>query len=171
MSSEYRNNHYVPVWYQKRFLPPTTNSNELFYLDLKSGTFTDGRGVIHNRRAVKRTGPRRCFAEDDLYTTRFGGVESKELERLLFGVVDTKGRAAVEYFGAFQHPSADRDAFNDLLHYMTIQRLRTPKGLGWLSQQARTQHDDTLKLMVRLQRINAALWAECVWLIADVSNT
>lgn len=170
MSSEYRNNHYVPIWYQKRFLPPDTTSNELFYRDLKPGKFTDGRGVVRDRRAVKKTGCRRCFAVGDLYTTHFGGVESKDLERFFFGTVDSEGRAAVEYFGTFEHPSADGDHFNNLLRYMTVQKLRTPKGLGWLEQEARTQADDTLKLMVRLQQVYAALWTECIWQIADATS-
>ena len=63
MSSEYRNNHYVPIWYQKRFLLPGSRSNELFYRDLKAGKFTDGRGVDHDQREIKRTGLRRCFEQ------------------------------------------------------------------------------------------------------------
>jgi hypothetical protein len=69
----------------------------------------------------------------------------------------SEGRAAVEYFGAF-HPSVNGDHFNNFLRYMTVQKLRTPKGLGWLAQEARTRGDDTLKLMVRLQQVYAALW-------------
>jgi hypothetical protein len=34
MSTEYKNNHYVPVWYQRRFLPAGQKDNEFFYLDL-----------------------------------------------------------------------------------------------------------------------------------------
>jgi len=49
MSGEYRRNHYVPVWYQKRFIPRTAASQELLYLDLSPGTLTDPRGVIHQR--------------------------------------------------------------------------------------------------------------------------
>jgi hypothetical protein len=32
MSGEYRNTHYVPVWYQKRFLPSGQRDKELFHL-------------------------------------------------------------------------------------------------------------------------------------------
>lgn len=141
MSSEYRNNHYVPVWYQKRFLLPGSTSNELFYRDLKPGTFTDPRGVVHERLAVKRTGLRRCFAQQDLYTTHFGGAESTDLERLFFGTVDSEGRAAVEYFSTYEHTSADHDHFNNFIRYLTVQKLRTPKGLGWLAQEAQTKGD------------------------------
>lgn len=37
MSSEYRNNHYVPVWYQNKFIPSKRQDKELYYLDLKPG--------------------------------------------------------------------------------------------------------------------------------------
>jgi len=47
MSNEYHHNHYVPVWYQKRFVPSEQQDRELYYLDLKPGTFTDGRGKRH----------------------------------------------------------------------------------------------------------------------------
>jgi hypothetical protein len=58
-----------------------------------------------------------------------------------------------------------------MMAYMTIQKLRTPKGLGWLQQTRTEDHEETLRLMVRLQRVYAALWAECVSLIADASNS
>jgi hypothetical protein len=162
----------VPIWYQKRFLFPNQRQNELFYLDLKPGTFTDPRGVVHDHWAVKRKGLRDCFAEHDLYSTRFGSERSTELEQFFFGTVDIKGRKAVEYFAAFEHPSANGDAFNDMMAYMTIQKLRTPKGLGWLAQQARTEdRNEVLRMLVRLQPVYAALWTECVWLIADAFDT
>ncbi len=172
MSSDYRHNHYVPVWYQKRFLPATAATNELFYLDLKPGTFRDPRGYEHRRRAVKRTGIRNSFAQDDLYTTHFGGHESTELEQLFFGTIDSRGRHAVEYFSTYNHQSADGAQLDSLIAYMCVQKLRTPKGLGWLAQQAGTTNsDDTLKTMLRFQQLFAAIWAECIWLIADASNS
>src|SRR5262249_37634069 len=152
VSTEYRNNHYVPVWYQKRFLEAGDTSNELFYLDLNPGTFTDGRRTVHRRRETKKTGVRRCFAETDLYTTRFGGQDSTELEKVFFGAVDTKGRDAVAYFAGFEHPDANGDHFNHMLTYMCVQKLRTPKGLAWLAQRARTTNRNAvLPLVVRLQ--------------------
>ena len=85
MSNEYRNNHYVPVWYQKRFLPSNQKDRELLYLDLNPGTFKDPRGVSHRRRALRRLGPKFCFGERDLYTTQFGEEQSTKLEQLFFG--------------------------------------------------------------------------------------
>lgn len=172
MSSEYRHNHYVPVWYQNRFLSPATKDRELYYLDLCPGTFTDPRGVVHAGRAVRRLGFKHCFAEDNLYTAKFGKEESTRIEQIFFGQIDSRGKKAVEYFAGFEHPSANGDAFQDLLLYMSTQKLRTPKGLAWLSDKARTSdRNQILKLMTELGQVHCAIWTECVWLIADAAQS
>src|SRR5258708_31691369 len=51
MSNQYQNNHYVPAWYQKRFVPVGQKDQELYYLDFKPGFFVDSRGVTHLWRA------------------------------------------------------------------------------------------------------------------------
>src|SRR5205814_217317 len=151
MSSEYRNNHYVPVWYQRRFLPPGRRDNELFYLDLKPPTAKDSKGRVHTMNAVRRLGFKHCFADRDLYTTRFGAEESTRIEQMFFGEIDSKGRDAVEYWTNFAHPSVDEAAFQNILMYMSTQKLRTPKGLGWLSSRVRTaDRNAVLQYMVTL---------------------
>jgi hypothetical protein len=169
---QYRKNHYVPVWYQKRFIPPGQRDVELHYLDLQPGSFRDPRGVVHQRRSLKRLGPRFCFAEQDLYNLQFGADLSTDLERLFFGGVDTQGRQAVEYFSEFEHPSVEPDALQNLLVYMTVQKLRSPKGLSWLKEQLRsTEKHEILRSVVRYQQLFAATWSECIWLIADASQS
>lgn len=133
MSDQYRNNHYVPQWYQKRFLPIGQKDQELYYLELKPGIYVDPRGIIHKKRA-RRLGFKFCFAETDLYTTKFGTEESTKIEQDFFGKIDREGHNAVEYFTTFAHPSMNRDAFNHMVLYMSTQKLRTPKGLEWLSK-------------------------------------
>jgi hypothetical protein len=49
------------------------------------------------RKALRRTGTRRCFSIDDLYPTRLEGVESRELEKTFFGEIDRRGQRAVEW--------------------------------------------------------------------------
>ena len=98
MSTEYHHNHYVPVWYQKGFLPSGQSDRELFYLDLTPGGFTDPRGIRHELSGLHRWGPRRCFAEKDLYTTYFGSEGSTEIEQAFFGPVDQNGKKGVSYF-------------------------------------------------------------------------
>lgn len=170
--TEYRHNHYVPVWYQRRFLPPGQKNQELQYLHLRPEVFVDRRGGRHQGRAVHQLGFKHCFAEDDLYTSTFGGVESTQIEEVFFGSVDSRGRNAVEYFASFAHPSVNGDAYNALLLYMTTQKLRTPKGLAWLSEQAgTTDKNRILEGLMFLRQLYGAIWTECVWQIADASQS
>ena len=43
-STPYRENHYVPQWYQRRFVP-TTGEQKFRYLDLKPERFRDLNGT------------------------------------------------------------------------------------------------------------------------------
>lgn len=172
MSAEYRSNHYVPQWYQRQFIPAGQVDRELYLLDLRPEKFRDGRGVQRRRKALKRTGTRHCFAIDDLYTARFGEVESRELERVFFGEVDSRGKRAVEFFAGYDHTGLDEHALQDLMLYMSTQKLRTPKGLDWLARESRARHrEDVLDYLVRLRSMYGAVWAECIWQIADASES
>lgn len=99
MSNAYRNNHYVPVWYQRRFLAPGTN--ELLYRDLQPETWHDPRGVTHTTPEVRRLGFVKGFAERDLYTQFFASQPRTLIEERFFGEIDSRGRQAVDYFGSF----------------------------------------------------------------------
>jgi hypothetical protein len=67
----YHRNHFVPIWYQRRFLPPGMKEQKFQYLDLKPGNVVNGtRRML--RKGLMHWGPGRCFYKDDLYTTRFG---------------------------------------------------------------------------------------------------
>ncbi len=183
MASEYRHNHYVPVWYQKRFLPPGQVGQELYYLDFVPRVKVDPRGVKHPIDPVKKQGFRFCFAQNDLYTVNLGGVESKDIEKVFLSQVDNDASAAVEcwtnytHFGEYdpKYGEPGKPLKNLLLH-MSTQKLRTPKGLAWLTQQVRrdTHSDDrnlVLRAMFDLREIYSAIWAECVWQIADASQS
>lgn len=176
----YVSNHYVPQWYQRRFIPPDQTERKLYYLDLHPDWFIDGKGVRRRRKALRRLGPRRCFAIDDLYTARFGGSKSREIERRFFGEIDTRGKRAVEFFARFDLDRMDRESFppepervmQDLLRYMSTQKLRTPKGLEWLAGQLMAiDHRTVLKGMLDLQEMHSAIWTECVWQLASASES
>lgn len=172
MSAEYTNNHYVPQWYQRRFIPAAQADRELYVLDLQPEWFRDGRGVRRQRKALRRTGTRKCFAIEDLYTTRFGGIESHELERVFFGEVDARGKQAVEFFAQFDHDRVSAEALENLMLYMSTQKLRTPKGLDWLAGQTGVRRrGDMLDHLTALRSLYGAIWAECVWQIADASES
>lgn len=167
--NQYRHNHYVPEWYQKRFLLP--GQHKFKYLDLHPDLISNGN-VRYTRKSLLNWGPDSCFAQNDLYTTNWGSVDNTELEQFFFGQVDSEGKGAVEYFSNFKHPSADGEAFKTMLRYMTVQKLRTPKGLGALAGLARSENRNlNLLLMQQLENLYSAIWSECLWQIADASRS
>ena len=130
---EFHHNHYVPEWYQRQFMLP--GQNRYWYLDLNPDPILRDGKVIAHRRDLLPWGPRKCFAENDLYTTKWGAEENVDIEKFFYGRVDTEGKSAVEFFSDFQFDHPDQhDAFNGLMNYMSVQKLRTPKGLGWLGE-------------------------------------
>lgn len=169
---DYTHNHYVPEWYQKNFLPPDNTTGKLFYLKLKPDEYRDAKGVIHTADPLKELSPRSCFAEDDLYTTRFGENESREIERLFFGSIDTNGKSAVDHFADYQYPDWRGQPVRHLVEFLSTQKLRTPKGLDWLAAQiGSTNANATLIKMLELRDLFCATWIECIWQIADADNS
>lgn len=172
MDNKYRNQHYVPQWYQRRFIPSDQVDKELYYLSLKPQVIRRINGKTYIEKEVRKQGTRLCFYEKDLYTTYFGNETSTIIEQNFFGEIDRMGHVAVDYFSKFKHPSVDGDAFNNLLVYLSTQKLRTPKGLSWLANQTRTNnHQTLLRQMVDLRQLFGAIWTESVWLIADASKS
>jgi hypothetical protein len=59
-----------------------------------------------------------------------------------------------------------------MINFLSTQKLRTPKGLGWLSNElGTTDHGDLLRLMIRVRQVFNSIWTECVWLIADATES
>jgi hypothetical protein len=85
---EYRHNHYVPIWYQRRFMLP--EQDRYFRLDLKPDIVNNGK-ARHTRRALHEWSPNRIFAENDLYTTQWGSITNTEIEKFFFGQLDSEG--------------------------------------------------------------------------------
>lgn len=167
--SEFKRNHYVPQWYQKRFLEDS--SNKLYYLDLYPNLKVSGRHRWRPRALTMR-GTRGCFVQDDLYTTNWFGIENREIERFFFGKWDKIAPQALDHFQEFSLKDISRTAFENLLTYMSLQKLRTPKGLLWLS--SFLDERDRNKILIELQSIRnlfCAIWTECVWQIADASDS
>lgn len=168
----YRRNHYVPEWYQRRFLPDGLREKKFHYLDLKPDRVTSN-GHTYTRNALLRWGPDRCFYQDDLYTTSPWLMGSPTvMEEQFFGKIDLLGKQAVEYFGTFKHPEYDNGAFMPLLLYLTVQKLRTPRGLDYLAAVAETDDQDrVLMTLAHLQNVYCAIWTESVWCILDASQS
>ena len=169
MTTSYKHNHYVPEWYQKRFLPG--GQGKYFYLDLRPDVVVRD-GHSHTRTALNRWGPPSCFAQDDLYTTKWGGLENRDIEKFFFGPLDISGNMAVEHFDDFRLRSGTDDAWNALMPYMSAQKLRTPKGLAWLQNGTRTLNkNQTLNDLQKLSNLFCTIWAEGVWQIADAAHS
>lgn len=155
-----RDNHYVPVWYQEGFLEPKASKFHYYDLSPKQHTASDGRIVPGRSRFDSH--PTRCFKETDLYSTFFGKVVNDEIERRLFGEIDTKGAAAVRAFIGLD-ASARVEHFGDFFKYMDAQRLRTPRGLDWLrGRYPLLDQNDLMVEMQGIRMINCTIWAEGV---------
>jgi len=129
-------------------------------------------GSTKTRKDLHHWAPRRVFAEDDLYTTRWGDITNVEIEKFFFGKLDAKARHAVEFFEKFDHTRIDSEAFNTLMTYMSVQKLRTPKGLANLSEQLKNLNQNmTLLALQSVQNMYCAVWTEAVWQIADASSS
>jgi hypothetical protein len=164
--------HYVPRWYQRRFLK--TGQFKFHYLDLHPG-IVYSKGVRHERQSLLNWGPDFCFYKDDLYTLRLGTLTTDEIEKRFFGDIDSRGRSAVELFGDYNGLSAGvPDAFHNLIRYMDAQRFRTPRGLDWLRAKVNLRNNnETLMFMQNAFQFHSTMWTEGVWEIvrADRSPT
>ena len=169
-NKDFKHNHYVPEWYQKRFM--LSGQGTYWYLDLApEAVVRDGHK--HFRRALLPWGPASCFAENDLYTVKWGGQENVDIEKFFFGRVDSEGNSAVDFFANFNfdHEGQER-ALNGLMNYMSVQKLRTPKGLGMLSgMPGGGDRNERLLLLQQIQNLYCAIWTECVWQIADATKS
>ena len=158
--SKSRENHYVPQWYQRGFLEG--DQRELNYLDLKPKQHKLPNGGRVEGRSEFLSPPARCFIETDLYSTFFGSIVDDEIERLLFGQIDTEGAKAIHAFAATDPVEWHRH-FQTLFDYIDIQRLRTPRGLEWLrTNYSHLQQNEMMAEMQGLRAINCSIWVEGV---------
>jgi hypothetical protein len=64
------------------------------------------------------------------------------------------------------------EAFQDLVRYMSIQKIRTPKGLGFISDAFKVRDKKQILLLIqRIQYMYCATWTDAVWQIADASQS
>lgn len=167
---EYRNNHYVPQWYQRRFLAPFGRTN-FRVLDLQPEKFRDSRGKTQTANQFHSLGTRKAFRQFDLYTTRFGAEISTEIEQEFFGALDQRSPRILDFWETFEHPNWDGETFQATLPLISVQKLRTPKGLAALSEFSPAQGNDALFAMQKLQNLHCAHWTEAVWSIVDAPRS
>jgi len=157
-----RNNHYVPIWYQRRFFTEDKAKFYLLDLDPLKKQLPDGRIVPVGREVSTPPSPKSCFCLNDLYTTQFGTILNDEIERYLFEEIDNKGAKAVRSFSGDDLASI-HELFQAFFEYLDAQKLRTPKGLDWIKS---VYPDLTqLELMLEMQglrQMHCTMWSESV---------
>ena len=155
-----RQNHYVPIWYQRRFnLGPR---GTLRYLDLDPPSIELPTGHTIIGKGLRFRSPRQCFRKTDLYTTRFGGTFNDEVERFLLGRIDAVGAIAVRAVVGNDHQLIHK-YFQRLFEYLNAQKLRTPKGLDWInSKYPSLSQIGLMREMQYLRQIHCTMWIECV---------
>lgn len=155
-----RNNHYVPQWYQEGFLEPGRNTYSYLDLSPRQHALSDGRVVTERSKFNSPTS--RAFCQRDLYSTFFGTTVNDEIERKLFGDIDTRGAHAVRAFVGEDVGEWHRH-FTTLFEYLDIQKIRTPKGLDWLrAQYPRLTQNELMFEMQGVRMMHCTIWTEGV---------
>ncbi len=165
-----RENHYVPEWYQRGFFIPGGRP-QLFYQDLIPKRFALPNGQQKIIDWPKHLAPSQCFRQTDLYTTSILGFLNDEIERLLFGRIDSEGAIAVRAFAENDERQMHL-SFSKFFEYMDAQKLRTPKGLAWLNANYRQlDHRKLLSEMQHIRQLNCTMWVEAVREIVSAKNS
>lgn len=168
-SQKSRNNHYVAQWYQKGFLAP--DSDLLYYLNLTPDEIELPNGEVKFHKDCWHRPPSKCFVQYDLYTTVFGLQVNDEVERYLFGDTDHKGAHAIRGYieGGEQNYHT---FFREIYDYISIQKLRTPKGLDWIK--SKYTNPDQVRLLVEMQalrNLHCTMWTEGVREIVSAKDS
>lgn len=154
-----RRHHYVPEWYQRRFIPKGDTS--YYRLDLHPEIVRTPRGDIIRKSELLRKGPTKFFHQIDLYTTKYFGVENDDIERYLFGEIDSKGSLALAALTDENWMEKMHGHVINLYEYIDAQRLRTPKGLNWLTKRFNPRdHNELLISMQSVRKMHCTMWAE-----------
>jgi len=155
-----RNNHYVPRWHQEGFFEPGRITYSYLDLSPRQHALSDGRLVTEKSKFDSPAS--RAFCQRDLYSTFFGTTVNDEIERKLFGDIDTRGADAIRAFVG-EDPNDWIRHFSAFFEYLDIQKIRTPKGLAWLSAQyPRLTQNDLMFEMQGIRYLHCTIWTEGV---------
>ena len=164
-----RQNHYVPEWYQKRFL--STEKSAFYYLNLIPPTIDLPSGKKKLNDIHWPFKPSQCFYLKDLYTTQYFGFLNDEIERYLFGKIDNSGAKAIDAMAKQEFKSL-HDNFLNFFEYIDVQKIRTPKGLAWIkSKYPSLTHNQLLHEMQCIRQLHCTIWSEAVREIVYANNS
>lgn len=186
--------HYVPVWYQRRFLPG--GKGEFFVFDKHPDlTILCPDGVVRpikKPKYVYPSGPFALFQEEGLYSVALQGVRVDAIERHVFGKIDESGKRAMELFdiwpkangfiargGEYNFPDRfgnPAHRMSDLTKFIDVQKLRTPKGLARLKplvlrRTRKMTNNEVISMMLERQERNCTMWLETRWEIFSAARS
>jgi len=157
--TESTKHHYVPRWYQRRFLPE--GETRFYYLNRRPYQTVNGRHVP--MRDIERWGPAKCFQEANLYSVNVPGFPKDQFEKEFFGAYDHNGAIAVDEVANAGHRVAiSHEGYQHFFAYLSVQALRTPKGMAWLMGHLGAQlgKRELLEGISRLRYIRTVMWVE-----------
>lgn len=169
MQQSYKH-HYVPEWYQKRFM--LKNQSAYYQLNLFPEIIKKPNGEVIKKGEILKKGPGRFFYEKDLYTTDHFGIKNDEIERRLFGEIDTKGAVAISAMSSPNWMQLIHDHVGNYYEYLDAQRLRTPKGLKWLVKNTNPKnYNELLRIMQIIRKMHCTMWVEASMEIVEATNS
>jgi hypothetical protein len=162
------NHHYVPKWYQRLFISNDRPQKLLHTLRVQRDP-ANPKTFLQSRPDPKPT--KHIFCAENLYTANIPGIAPNDIERVFFGKIDDQGKRACSSLAKFT-PGKDWGFFDAVITFLCTQRFRTPRGLGFVhSLDKRMTREDVFRAMIGFQKIYGAVWAECIWQIADASKS
>lgn len=166
-------NHYVPQWYQQRFIPDDRKERKYHYLDMTPERVANVGGTgFHVRNERRILGPASCFQQQHLYTVFFGGDATDVIEKKFFGKIDNAGAAALELFIDYDWTNTEHRTIHDFIDFIGAQKLRTLKGLDFLKQVSKgATHHQALIYMQQLRQVYVTMWMESVWEVLCCDNS
>jgi hypothetical protein len=172
--SKYRNNHYVPEWYQKKFFPCSDSKFHVVDLNPREITVKGETKVVPYRSP---RGSSESFCSSDLYTLYTdNGCISTKIEKELFGEIDRKGAKSFSPFLTDNGTCTTdpREYLYDFLYYLNAQRVRTPMILEaykyFISKQGE-KHLNHLNLMHSTRQDNIITWMEAYWEVVSAVDS
>ncbi|MFC1652835.1 DUF4238 domain-containing protein [Planctomycetota bacterium] len=172
--------HYVPIWYQKRFL--AEDAKQYYCQRIIKSKVLDSNGTPFSESKVHPVAPVNCFLEKRLYTINLFGVRDEEIEQRLFNSIDNAGGKSldtvVEEEGWCQEGGIDR--WHQFMDIMGAQKLRTPKGLDWIRSLLKIRAESAvyftenrnivLENMTYMLQMFSTIWTESEWEILSANN-
>lgn len=164
-----KRNHYVPRWYQNRFM----KEGQTRYWCLDKSKESDNTYYDI---------PKSFFQQKHLYTIELFGQRSDLIERSLFGDIDVRGFKAIDIIAIKDGwmTKHGHKGWQDFIEFMNAQKLRTLKGLDWIKKELSKlpnfnyviqNNNIVLNYMQMIRQLYCAMWTEAIWEIVSARNS